>query len=415
MDRVAPGTGSVGSARVAWSARWRGVPAVSGPKGYDYAVRAAELVRQRAVGEARARCRELWERATRDAAEAAGYGDAAARADRVPRIADSATAEEAQAIADEYAEAARAVARRRDAARAAATARTFADAIPAALEGSIDLQWSTSFSALPAAGTAHASESASEDAADPLPRILEALVHVSDVARRDSWLARATELAGLGASARLRALSVEVHTHLREQSRAEAVVAEAADVALTLAGIDSPSATAARAALSAARDRESLRSAAALAKSAREQDLAAAERRYVIEQTIEALAELGYEVDAEFRTTVLAGGFAVAPKEALADHALQIRFDAGTGRMHTNTVALRAGTTRSADIAAETATCADLDAMGELLREEGVSLQRFHALAPGALEVERRLDVAAGATRSRTRRRDERSEKERGR
>lgn len=105
----------------------------------------------------------------------------------------------------------------------------------------------------------------------------------------------------------------------------------------------------------------------------------------------------------------------MAPKEALADHALQIRFDAGTGRMHTNTVALRAGTTRSADIAAETATCADLDAMGELLREEGVSLQRFHALAPGALEVERRLDVAAGATRSRTRRRDERSEKERGR
>lgn len=378
---------------------------VSGPKGYEYSVRAAELDRQRAVTDAQARCMALWEQARDDAAEARAYGDETVQAADMPRIAAGASAAEARTTADAFAHRAGEVAKRRDAARAASIAHRFTAHLPQELKGRIEIRWDAApvISAQVERIESGVSTSTSAEVETVATAVLEALVHVTSEESRESWRRRAVELATAGDIRVLKALSLEVHTGLREQRRRESLAAEAAEISLTLAGIHSPAAAAARAALAGAADRNALKAAAGLARGARDEHRVGEERRFVIEQTAAALAELGYEVDEEFHMTALAGGLTVLAKDGLADHGLQVRFSPDSARLLTNTVALAPSTSVSADVAAETETCADLVAVGSRLRDRGVSLEQFHAMDAGVVPIERRLEAEAVRRRRRAR------------
>lgn len=381
--------------------------AMSGPKCYEYAVSAAELERQRAVSDAQARCFVLEQRAKSDAAEAATLGETVAYVESAPRIPSTATAEEAAAVAALYELHANEVARRCKAARAAAIARSFAVHVPKELQGKINLNWDSP------ADKAIAEQASVDDVA---AHIIVSLAYVSDNATRTAWFDLAATLTTSGSSlARAKALSLEVHTHLRAQRQHESLTAEASEIALTLAAIDSPAAREAHQALACITDRASLKSATALAIAARAEHDAAVERRFVVEQTIEALAELGYEVDEDFRTTALAGGFAVAPRDGLAEYALQMRFDPVSAQLFTNTVALNIGTLVTADVAAETTTCADIESVGERLHRDGVMLTRSHTAAPGAVPIEHRTDIERKSPATRLRRAQQSKEREAGR
>lgn len=377
---------------------------MSGPKGYEYSVRAAELERQRAVADARARCDALRERARADAAEARSYGDESVRVADAPHIASSASAADAQAAADAYARVVRDVAQRRDAARAASVARHFAAHLPQSLGGRIEIRWDAAPALPERADLTEPAVTAVSDAAETqriATAVLEALVHVAADEPRESLRTRAIEFASAGDVRALKTLSLETHTLLREQRRRAALAAEADEIALTLAGIESPAAADARAALTRADDRSALKAAAALAQAARDEQRVIDERRFVIEQTAAALAELGYEIDEEFRTAAMAGDFAVLPKEGVTHHALQVRFAPDSARLLTNTVALSAGTSAAADAAAETETCADLAVVGRRLHASGVTLEQFHAMGVGAVPIERRLDAGSARRRGR--------------
>lgn len=387
----------------------QGGESVSGPKGYDYAVRSAEFERRRAVEEARALCESLRERALTDASEAAAFGRQIRDVAEPPAIHDGATAAEAQRAAAEYAETCRTVAAARDEARADSIARAFARELPATLgTNGITIAWWNARAGdegtATSPGTELATPAAREHVLDDhdsreqlVQRITAKLVPVVDAARREAWFGETTALLDTDdpatATRLLRALEREVDRELRTQRRSERIRAEADQIAQSIAAIDSPAAQRARESLDLASDRDGLRAAAELARTARAEYLDLEERRFVVEQTIEALAELGYEVEGGFRTTVLEGDFAVAPKAGLREHALQVRFVGD--RMLTNTVSLVDTTSRTADIAAEDETCSDLEAVQARLQQNGVILERRHARPSGAVPVERRVDLAA--------------------
>ncbi|MFE5672573.1 hypothetical protein ACFQ58_13320 [Agromyces sp. NPDC056523] len=383
---------------------------MSGPKGYNYVVQSAELERRRVVEDARGRCRASWERALVDIAEAGEYGRRGLSVAEPPKIDAGTSSAEAERIAAEYAETCRSVAAARDEARVDAIARAFARQLPASLAGSdITIDWSSGRADREASsdvsagvlGHATAPGAASDAHADRdrlVERILTGLVEIADATKRNAWFDEANALLDAGADGTsatrlLRALEREVARELRAQRHTERIRAEADEIALTIAAIDSPTASRARASLSVASDRDGLRAAAELARAARAEHVDLEERRFVIEQTIEALAELGYDVEGEFRTTAFEGDFAVATKSGLPEHALQVRFVGD--RMLTNTVSLVGGTSSAADVAAEDETCSDLAAVEARVRRHGVTLERRHATPSGAVPVERHLERTA--------------------
>lgn len=377
---------------------------MSGPKGYEYQVRAAERERQRAVENAIAQCREIYAALAADLTDARALGIQLTAA-KLPRIASAATAERATAALNGYRAECDRVRAELAIRHSESIARTFAAHMPARLEARVEVAWRAS-----APLEVRADEAVGTDDTkirdDVATRVIGALVAVADENRRDAWLARAATAAhstGRDAVRALRAIEQEVQTSLREQDRLDRLRAEARDVSLALAEVRGPDADSARAALARVATREELRDAVALAGRARAGHEASRDRAYVIAQTAEALAELGYEVDDEFVVAAASGGFAVAAKHGIHDHALQVRFDPARGRMLTNTVALRDGTSIAADIAAEQKTCADLDGVVARMQADGVYLHRYHDRAPGELPVERRLDAAKHARRGRPR------------
>jgi len=260
----------------------------------------------------------------------------------------------------------------------------------------VDIAWSAAPAAEPtrAAGTAAPTSGQVDTLA---ARFFGALAQVDDDQVRSAWFADASRLVQSPSptTATLRTLAAlerEVGQRLRAQAQENALRAEAEQLALSIADVVGALADRARADLAAVHDRASLKAAAALARSARDEHITVREREFVIEQTVEALRELGYTVDESFREAAVAGQFAVATSGRMPDHGLQFKFPAADNRMLTNVVAVRDGSTTEQDVAAEEATCVDLGDVERQVNQRGVYLQRRRQQPPGAVPIERKGD-----------------------
>lgn len=109
------------------------------------------------------------------------------------------------------------------------------------------------------------------------------------------------------------------------------------------------------------------------------------DRRFVMEQSLEVLREMGYVVDidpGEATNTV------VATSDRWPHHGLQLAFRSDRANVHTAPLAFDETDSRD-DIAFEEATCQDLDAMRTKLAERGVATDMFHHVPAGGLGVRR--------------------------
>lgn len=383
---------------------------MSGPKGYSYTVSSQELQRTQAISSARSQCAALWQQLSADVAQVRAIGGTVTGLERPPSIADSASATQARAIAAEFERRAQTVRAQCRRARSAAVARSFAAHLPPSVAATIDIVWRSDASgSRPASRRSAHDETAGQQAADQRAtstevrmvsgRLLAGLAEVLDEARRTAWVRTVTELTGsprmtTATLRRLRDVEQEVGEFLVEQARKLQLRAEADQIALSIADLETPAARRALAELNDVDDRSQLRHAADLARVAREQYLAEMEREFVVEQTAQALRELGYRVDQGFRTAALDGQFVVATTDELPGHGLQLKFPASGRRVLTNAVAVVEDTTSEQDVQAEEVTCAHLDLMQSRVARTGVSLIRVHTKPPGAVPIERRTDAA---------------------
>jgi hypothetical protein len=373
-----------------------------------------ELERRQAVSTARSRCETLWRQVHAEAAQARALGGTVTGILGPPRIAETSSSADARAVAGEFERHARAVSAECERARSAAVARSFVAHLPPRLAATIEISWQSNASGPYGSGAVARSAPAltgervaAPDVADQMEeiagRFFASLAQVMDEEQRSGWFAQASLLVNVRPPSNstvrtLGALEREVGSYLREQSRRRQLRAEADQIALSIADVDAPAADAARSALADVEDRRSLQAASALARTALEQHLATLEREFVVEQTVHALRELGYEVDEGFRTTAVNGEFAVATNAALPHHGLQFKFPASPRRMLTNTVAVVEGTAAAQDISAEQVTCADLAVVESRVAQAGVTLLKYHDQAPGAVPVERRINRSRGGS-----------------
>lgn len=383
---------------------------MSGPKGFSYTVSSPELIRVQAVSSARSQCAALWQQLSAEVTQVRALGGTVAGLDRPPRIADSVSAARAGAVAAEYERHVQAVREQCRQARLAAVARSFADHLPAQVVAHIDLVWRLvpadrpAVSARSGAGEANPSRPADQQATSAQvrsvgSRVLAELTEVLDERRRTAWVRVVGELTDAPDTTtltlrRMRAVEQQVGECLREQARELQLRAEADQIALSIADLDNDAARRARTELARVGDRAGLRIAAASARAAREQHQAELEREFVIEQTAQALRELGYEVDEGFRMAALDGQFVVATNERRPEHGLQFKFPVSGRSVLTNAVAIVDGTTSAQDTRAEEATCTHLGLVQSRVAQSGVSLVRVHAQPPGAVPIERRTDAA---------------------
>lgn len=198
---------------------------------------------------------------------------------------------------------------------------------------------------------------------------------------------------------RLEVLGPQVSAAVRQEKAHAAIRAEAAELALRLAEV--PGTDALKADLRAIDRRESLAAARERVTAAAAAHRAELDRGFVVQQTADALRELGYELDEDFEVLASAGERAVVHRPDLPAHGMQVVFPDGSATMLTKVVAV-AETTVSADLAAEEITCQDVGRIRAALLERGVTGEATFQKEPGAVPVER-VEIKDGARRARSR------------
>ncbi|WP_454167866.1 hypothetical protein [Microbacterium lacticum] len=391
---------------------------MSGPKGYKWEVSAAELERRAAIENARAICVRVREEAVAAAAEATSFGMRRVEVAAVPRIADSATAGAATRTAEKYRQSVAHVLEQRDTARRAVVESAFAGGVrtlaPLHIALSSDFAraspstaagFATPSTSAAAVSDTHSLEQLRVDIREATKALATDLAEVRDDAVRERWVVEATTLLAsetASSVSRLRDILLAVRAALRAQRQVDHVRAEAEELSLSIADISSTAGEIARAALAAAADRAALQNAARQARLARAEWAEQAARRYVVEQTIAALVELGHVVDDSFAVAAQAGEFAVARREEGDRYGVKLRFLPETETLLVNTVAFDRATATADDIAAEQRMCDDLDSVSGRLAPAGVTLTRTHGRLPGAVPVERHLVTSTGVAATHT-------------
>lgn len=287
-----------------------------------------------------------------------------------------------------------------------AVTQRFIEAAPQALVGTIELEWAKREAEPPTAVPPSTDPEAREVT---LVEVIELLSKISDLELRSTWLAAAYRDAQTDESARrLAALAREVRGHLVGERRRAAFRERCERVSVDIVDIDSTAASAARAVLRDAKDESDLADGVVLARTAREEWESDAARRHVITQTAAVLAELGHGIEEGFVVDALGGDFVVAATDD-ARYGLQLRFTESRDLLLTNTVAL-AETDAVSDRQAEEAECDALDELRHRLSASRIDLTRVHAMAPGAVAVERRQrNDERSEAEERRRRRSERT------
>lgn len=110
-------------------------------------------------------------------------------------------------------------------------------------------------------------------------------------------------------------------------------------------------------------------------------------RAYVIDQTSQALRDLGYEVGAEF-TALACDKPVIVRRPDLPDHGVELTFVPQAARVLTRVVAFGATSTQR-DTEVETITCQDLTRLQGAWQNHGIEATLFHHNLPGTMPVKR--------------------------
>jgi hypothetical protein len=110
---------------------------------------------------------------------------------------------------------------------------------------------------------------------------------------------------------------------------------------------------------------------------------AESDRRFVLEQSVDVLREMGYVVDID---PGQGSNTVVATSDRWPHHGLQLAFRSDRASMHTAPLAFDETDSRD-DIAFEEATCQDLDTMRTELAARGVTTDMFHHVPAGGLAI----------------------------
>lgn len=117
---------------------------------------------------------------------------------------------------------------------------------------------------------------------------------------------------------------------------------------------------------------------------------AATERRYLREQLVLALEELGYTMDEPFQTHVPMNGVLSVTHKGWACHGVRLRLDEATSQLTTmlvRTAADQGWDASAQDGERELEWCGDLPKLAEILQRQGVQLNMVRATSPGARAV----------------------------